>query len=46
MFALDQGVTGILARDLVSLSPLTVATSILAHGISAGSADPHPQWKA
>lgn len=35
MFALDHGVTGILARDLVSLSLLTVATSILAHGISA-----------
>lgn len=35
MFALDHGVIGPLARDLVSLSLLTVATSILVHGISA-----------
>ncbi len=35
MFALDHGVTGPLAQDLVNLTLLTVATSILAHGISA-----------
>lgn len=35
MFALDHGVTGPLAQELLSLTLLTVATSILAHGISA-----------
>ncbi len=35
MFALDHGVTGALAQELVSLTLVTVATSILVHGISA-----------
>lgn len=35
MFALDRGVAGLLAQELVSLTLLTVAASILAHGISA-----------
>ncbi|WP_133678358.1 cation:proton antiporter [Paludibacterium purpuratum] len=35
MYALAQGVTGPLAQDLVSLTLLTVATSIMVHGISA-----------
>ena len=34
MFALHHGVTGELARDLVSLTLVTVAASILAHGMS------------
>jgi NhaP-type Na+/H+ or K+/H+ antiporter len=35
MYALDHGVAGPLAHDLVSLTLLTVATSILVHGASA-----------
>jgi len=34
MFALDHGVTGPLAQDLLSLTLITVAASILAHGVS------------
>jgi len=35
VFALDYGIRGPLAEDLASLTLLTVATSILVHGISA-----------
>jgi len=35
MYALEHGVAGPLAQDLVSLTLLTVATSIMVHGISA-----------
>ncbi len=34
-FAVDRGIAGPLAQDLISLTLLTVATSILVHGVTA-----------
>lgn len=34
MFAIHHGVTGPLARELVTLTLVTVAVSILVHGVS------------
>jgi len=34
MFAVRHGVTGALAQDLITLTPVTLAVSLMGHGVS------------